>query len=137
MRGAGVTSSPRSWAVRVRFPAELDLQTLAALVLRVAQHSEWSPRPMELRRQETEHWSEQNRYAAVLAASGILRAVAQMDVLSLTLSLSSARLLNPANIRGRALRARLVNAVRERVPATCEAVLERLALAVAPPLAHE
>ena len=132
-----MTSSPRSRAVRVRFPAELDSPTLAAMVLRVAQHSAWDPRPMELHRRDTERWAEQNRYAAVLAASGILRAVGQVDVLSLTLSLSSAKLLNPANTRGRALRARLVNAVRQHVPATCDAVLERLALAVTPPLALE
>lgn len=96
------------------------------MVLRVAQHAERDTGPLELRRQETEQWAEQNRCAAVLAASGILRAVPQSDVLSLTLSLSSARSLNTANTRGRALRARLVHAVRERVTSTCDAVLARL-----------
>ncbi len=96
------------------------------MVLRVAQHAEWDAGPLELRRQETEQWAEQNRCAAILAASGILRAVPQVDVLSLTLSLSSARSLNIGNTRGRALRARLVNAVRKRVTSTCDAVLARL-----------
>lgn len=106
--------------------AEIDSQILAAMVLRVAQHAEWDAHPLELRRQETEHWAEQNRCAAVLAASGILRTVGQADVLSLTLSLSSARLLNSANTRGRAMRARLVKAVRQGVSPTCDAVLARL-----------
>lgn len=92
---------------------------------------------MELRRQETEHWAEQNRYAAVLATTGILRAVGQVDVLSLTLSLSSARMLDPARASGRALRTRLLNAVRKGAPATCDAVLELLALAAPPILLHE
>ncbi len=87
---------------------------------------------MEMRRHETGEWAEQNRYAAVLAKSGILRAVGQAEVLSLTLSLSSARMLNPELAKGRALRSRLVSAVRRRAAVPCAAVLERLALAVPP-----
>lgn len=87
---------------------------------------------MELRRHETGEWAEQNRYAAVLATSGILRAVGQTEVLSLTLSLSSAQMLNPALAKGRALRSRLVSAVQRRASASCGAVLERLALAAPP-----
>jgi hypothetical protein len=116
----------------VRFPDELDLPTLAALVLRVAQHAQWDAGPMELRRHETGEWAQQNRYAAVLATSGILRAVGQLEVLSLTLSLSSAQMLNPDLAKGRALRSRLVSAVQRRAPASCGAVLERLALAAPP-----
>lgn len=96
------------------------------MVLRVAQHAEWDAGPLDLRREETEQWAEQNRCAAVLAASGILRAVPQVNVLSLTLSLSSAKSLNTGNTRGRALRARLVNAVRKQVTSTCDAVLAQL-----------
>jgi hypothetical protein len=124
-----VTPSSFHTDARVRFPPELDPRTLASLVLRVAQHAQWDPRPMELRRQESDTWAEQTRCAAVLAGSGILRSVILGNVLSLTLSLSSAALLDPAKAKGRALRARLVDAVRLPAPATCDAVLELLALA--------